>query len=752
MKSKKFGFSLIELLISLIVISLIAAAFSPVISKKLKSGGLSIGVGFGGSGGIGPISIACDDIDEDCNLCYGNSCLICSKDCNSQGEYINVSTCKCENCAEIEHAQTCEYNSEHNKGIATLCDDGYYIEEEDEDNFGTCQPCPAGRTCNGSADWNCNPGAYLNNDTCEPCPAGSYCADGQDIKQCPVGTYSNANALSCSTCSAGTYNKTTGQQTCANCTAGYYCQGGSHIEICPIGTYSNPKASSCTTCADNYYADSEGSTSCKACIEGCNNCNKQTGECLGCENGYTYQNGNCLTHMNFVKIGSVYWTRRNAGDANGPVIPNTVNIYNVNTSTCTKGASSTSATCGNTVPTCWKGTTSSNCSASSSTGYSGCNRTVCNWYAANLICTNNSMSLPTEEQINSLRKISSTTSAYKQHAADFCDLNSGTALYSKCYPDQNVCSGADSNTCYPYIIRSSSIKYYILSNGDLSGPLNYYSQTWAESVRCISTSGNFNCTSNCYSCDESGCIKCNDGYYVNGNTCSACSNNCKECNSSGCIECNDGYAVNVLGECEVPSLQTAVIGSYTWTTKNPGDSGGPVIPDTVNIYNVNTSTCTKGASSTSATCGNTVPTCWMGTTSSACDASSSSGYSGCNRTLCNWYAANLICINNGMGLPSDAQFGSLRQTSNTTSTYTQYAVDLCDKSSGAVSYSRCDESSVCQGAVGYISSNNNKCFPYNVFHSLNNGMMTKFYYLQSGKLYGSSADRKSSAYSVRCLQ
>ncbi|MBQ8475934.1 prepilin-type N-terminal cleavage/methylation domain-containing protein, partial [bacterium] len=40
---KHLAFSLIELMISLIAISVITAAFTPVISKKIKSGNLTIG-------------------------------------------------------------------------------------------------------------------------------------------------------------------------------------------------------------------------------------------------------------------------------------------------------------------------------------------------------------------------------------------------------------------------------------------------------------------------------------------------------------------------------------------------------------------------------------------------------------------------------------------------------------------------------------------------------------------------------------
>ncbi|MBQ8476312.1 prepilin-type N-terminal cleavage/methylation domain-containing protein, partial [bacterium] len=63
-EGKRFGFSLIELMISLIAISVITAAFTPVISKNIKSGYLTIG-----STGGEYITTYCDAIDTSCKMC-----------------------------------------------------------------------------------------------------------------------------------------------------------------------------------------------------------------------------------------------------------------------------------------------------------------------------------------------------------------------------------------------------------------------------------------------------------------------------------------------------------------------------------------------------------------------------------------------------------------------------------------------------------------------------------------------------------
>ena len=428
MKSKKFGFSLIELLISLIVISLIAAAFSPVISKKLKSGGLSIGVGFGGGGSgglsIGSISIDCDDIDEDCNLCSGNSCLICSKDCNSQGEYINASTCKCENCADIEHAQTCEYNPEYNKGVATLCDDGYYVEDTKGDNFGTCQLCPQGYICHGKAKGLCDPGSYYNNGSCSPCPAGSYCTG--DTPPIP--------------CAPGTYQKLAGQV-------------------------------SCNSCPDLTYASNEGAVSCLSCTDGCASCDKTTGYCNSCLQGYHMEEdtNSCYPEMEILGTASGYWTMKDPGAIGGPSIPNAVNI-------CTAGAACSG---GGSSATCWQGNTGG-ADRNNSTGIDGCTRTICNWYAANLICANVGMGLPTSTQLQTLGTnpspiymgVSTGSSGtkntsfwyipmqnieYNAAGVNLCSTYGSSATYSKCPDSAGACAGAgQSQRCAPSIVWGAS--------------------------------------------------------------------------------------------------------------------------------------------------------------------------------------------------------------------------------------------------------------------------------------------------------
>ena len=666
----KIAFSLIELLISLIVISLIAAAFAPVISKKLKSGGLSIGVGFGigggGSGGIGGFKLNCtDDFGSDCRFCSNDECIVCSKSCTGYKEYVDNVHCSCEVC-DIPNALSCAFSKELNTTVPSVCENNYYI------SGSTCAACKQGRVCDGLTISDCAFGQYLDEDeNCQTCESGFKC-DGTNIMPCPKGTYQDQE----------------GQQNCL-------------------------------ACPDNTYSDEEGSTECVACTPHCTNCNKTTGVCSACQDGYDLENGICKYNATFktVKIDGVYWTTKNAGDYDGPQIPDDVNIYYVDSEVCVQGNSSTSATCGGSVPTCWQGRTSVVCGAISSTGYSGCNRTVCNWQAANLICPYNNMTLPTTTQLASLRVKPSANSIYNQPLVDFCDNLEGTTSYSLC-SNSNPCKTSYNNYCYPnnvWSLATGSNGYSLsLDDGIVNGPATF-SKQYAMSVRCTSTSGGFDCPSHCSVCDTEKCYRCDTGYTLNAA-------------KTGCIP-----------------IERATVTALVRTAKNAGDVGGPQIPDTVNVYNTNTATCTKGNSSTSATCGSTVPTCWQGTTSTTCNASSSTGYSGCSRTVCNWYAANLICPYNGMTLPSTTQLSSLRETPGSNSAYNQYVVDLCGGDSGGTSYSRCGGTNgLCVGTQGSL------CDPDVVWGPIT-GSNGYYLGLNGGSLLGPYSVTLQNAFSVRCV-
>ena len=151
------GFSLVELMISLITVSLISAAFAPVISKKLSKNMISLT-------SSSPIKLDCSTIDSACNICNGTSCLLCNKNCEA-GKYKNNSRCKCLNCTTLNCAEC-------TSSACTKCQDGYYLENNE------CKVCPKGQKCpNGKTQELCPVGYYQDEEkqtTCKTCTGNQY--------------------------------------------------------------------------------------------------------------------------------------------------------------------------------------------------------------------------------------------------------------------------------------------------------------------------------------------------------------------------------------------------------------------------------------------------------------------------------------------------------------------------------------------------------------------------------------------------
>ena len=95
-RSGRVAFSLVELMISLITISCIAAAFTPVITKKLKKQDIALSLAQ-----TSEITSECEPFGfpSECKLCTKAYCVTCEKSC-SKGQYAESKTCTCKNCSE----------------------------------------------------------------------------------------------------------------------------------------------------------------------------------------------------------------------------------------------------------------------------------------------------------------------------------------------------------------------------------------------------------------------------------------------------------------------------------------------------------------------------------------------------------------------------------------------------------------------------------------------------------------------------
>ncbi len=115
----------------------------------------------------------------------------------------------------------------------------------------------------------CSAGTYnLSTGKCDTttCSSGSYDASTGQCESCPSGDTYNSGPNNCSTktCSSGTYNSTTGLcETCPN--GGTYTSSTNSCSTttCSTGTY-NPGANKCETCASGTYNLSNNK--CEICI------------------------------------------------------------------------------------------------------------------------------------------------------------------------------------------------------------------------------------------------------------------------------------------------------------------------------------------------------------------------------------------------------------------------------------------------------------------------------------------------------
>ena len=141
---------------------------------------------------------------------------------------------------------------------------------------------------------------------------------------------------------------------------------------------------------------------------------------------------------------------------------------------------------------CWQGNTSGTKCDSSGTSYSGCNRTVCTWHAANASCLalayNGTKAgdwrLPTKDELAKWKSnLSSINTNQGDNGLRLCDYGSGYGA-ARCN-DSDVCYGSYSDNCYPLYVWSSpangSYYYnYSLNYGTFYGP-NYSNPRYAFS-------------------------------------------------------------------------------------------------------------------------------------------------------------------------------------------------------------------------------------------------------------------------------
>ncbi len=390
----KKGFSLIELLVSLITISIIIASMAPVITHKLKQNRVALK--------SKSVKIDCaKEYGTDCMMCNEKSCLWCSTYINiPDGQYVDPSFgCERKNC-QGKFGSTC---TKCTKDYCLGCTGGYGYNNTNHSCIGCNAPyySPGG----SSGCLMCNQGYKYQNENLKT-----------DCKECDSanGWFPNADRLGCTlkTCPKGYKREGT------NCTP---CQGNTYQP------YDNYSGSSCYSCGSNSAPNSDHA-----------GCHSTCESSSSCGSNQTYDGCHCVAKQascdsDAVLIGSFCMKKRNAGDLGGPSISGISGVDKAE---------------------CFSGTTTSSCNNVSGWDYDACKRTVCNWYAANAICKSIGWTLPTENHLESLQTY---YYGVLNNSLQLCD-NSGSSTVSKCTWSSGSCLGSYTNgSCMPDTIWGESI-------------------------------------------------------------------------------------------------------------------------------------------------------------------------------------------------------------------------------------------------------------------------------------------------------
>ncbi|MBQ7287285.1 MAG: hypothetical protein IJW73_05945, partial [Candidatus Gastranaerophilales bacterium] len=176
-KKEEQAFSLVEILVALIAVSCISAALAPVITKKLKSNGVSIGGGgIGGKQENVEFVMDCSDFGNDCTMCFNDKCVLCTKECNDD-QYVNTPDCTCGKCIDIDpNCIQCTSKK------CTKCKENYGL------NLATkrCYLCTNGQSSDGMSE-------------CANCPENYFCVDGNKTP-CATNQFAPVNSTSCTNC------------------------------------------------------------------------------------------------------------------------------------------------------------------------------------------------------------------------------------------------------------------------------------------------------------------------------------------------------------------------------------------------------------------------------------------------------------------------------------------------------------------------------------------------------------------------
>lgn len=257
--TRQYGaFSLVEMMVVLIMVSIITSALAPMITKKLKSKSITISKQ---GGQTAELSQECSRFTKDCLLCTETLCALCEKDCQA-GEYKDSANCTCETClSKFDNCLKCRFSE------CTSCNVGYKVKD------GLCEICPDGYYQD-----------EVGQTTCKICEEDYYCQNGIRM-QCAKEKGSAEGSSTCSDCPSNCID-CKNPSICLACTEGYYLKD-KQCAPCPIGCATCDSDTNCLTCKSEHSLISTNSDN--RCVQTSNYQECYTSRCATCtkpEAGY----------------------------------------------------------------------------------------------------------------------------------------------------------------------------------------------------------------------------------------------------------------------------------------------------------------------------------------------------------------------------------------------------------------------------------------------------------------------------------
>ena len=523
-------------------------------------------------------------------------------------------------------------------------------------------------------------------------------------------------------------------------------------------------------------AGSFGNNSSGGVSENCSNISEDCALCAGdtclsckktCSAGETLDTTNCTCKFKgtyYIPVNGLHVTKFAMGDSKYTQIPDSAGVKVVDKNTACGSSSEKYYT----AKCCWKATIDDSSYCNSNNGsYSGCERTVCTWAAANAICENYKQDGKTW-RLPSTSETSAWWGDYSVGKGDDGLMLCATGSTNTSQYFSSCTSGfsrfGDNKVYYECVydgIQGKRCNLDRIWNKEEDVGYNMHYTAWAASegvygnwreqiswlepstVRCVS-----DIVPNCetYAADGETCIACKDGYYLSNNQCKVRTTvaNCATYSTTAdkCESCSSGYKLSnntCVSDFDCSGKYFMKIGNLCVTKYNMGDSDETAIPSEARISVVNIGT----------RCGNvrnyTDKCCWKGATSGTPCNSANSDYSTCNRLACNWMAANAICahykkFDKHWRLPELSEMSNWYTNSNNKG---NDGLMLCDDSSTSSLF--CASAGVCS------YSYSNYCYVSAIYSSDLYSNTRAYVYSLSGGSWSSHKYIKTEATSVRCV-